>query len=97
MFLAILAVILTGVIGLLNSVFQMQKNVENTTKNYMKDIAILVGKQIDAKDMQQLEADELKQAAEQVGIEGAKSSYAYIVSSDGTMLYHPTEKKLESW
>lgn len=94
MFLAILAVILTGVIGLLNSVFQMQKNVEDTTKNYMKDIAILVGKQIDAKDMQQLEADELKQAAEQVGIEGAKSSYAYIVSSDGTMLYHPTEKKI---
>lgn len=94
MFLAILAVILTGVIGLLNSVFQMQKNVEDTTKNYMKDIAILVGKQIDAKDMQQLETDELKQAAEQVGIEGAKSSYAYIVSSDGTMLYHPTEKKI---
>ncbi len=94
MFLAILAVILTGVIGLLNSVFQMQKNVEDTTKNYMKDIAILVGKQIDAKDMQQLEADELKQTAEQVGIEGAKSSYAYIVSSDGTMLYHPTEKKI---
>jgi methyl-accepting chemotaxis protein len=94
MFLAILAVILTGVIGLLNSVFQMQKNVEDTTKNYMKDIAILVGKQIDAKDMQQLEADELKQTAEQVGIEGAKSSYAYIVSSDGTMLYHPTGKKI---
>lgn len=34
MFLAILAVILTGVIGLLNSVFQMQKNVEDTATSF---------------------------------------------------------------
>lgn len=29
-----------------------------------------------------------------VGLQGVESSYAYLVSSDGTMLYHPTKDKV---
>ena len=29
-----------------------------------------------------------------VGVTGLKSSYTYVVGSDGTMLYHPTEDKI---
>ena len=47
MLLAIVAVFLTGSICLLNSMTQMRKNVETTTKNYMKDMASLVGREIE--------------------------------------------------
>lgn len=36
----------------------------------------------------------LKEHFQNVGVEGISSSYAYIVSSDGTMLYHPTAEKI---
>ena len=41
-----------------------------------------------------LEAESLKQLAGSTGIKGVSSSYAYVVGSDGTMLYHPTESKI---
>lgn len=36
----------------------------------------------------------LSSSLEGVGLEGVESSYAYLVSGDGTMLYHPTRDKV---
>lgn len=36
----------------------------------------------------------LSSSLEGVGLEGVESSYAYLVSEDGTMLYHPTRDKV---
>lgn len=41
-------------------------------------------------------ADVLGQILSEVKIEGMDSSYAYLVSADGTMLYHPTPEKIGS-
>ena len=94
MLLAIVAVFLTGSICLLNSMTQMRKNVETTTKNYMKDMASLVGREIEMNSSNGLEKGELKKFASGVGIEGMSSSYTYVVAADGTMLYHPTAEKI---
>jgi len=89
MLLAIVAVFLTGSICLLNSMTQMRKNVETTTKNYMKDMASLVGREIEMNSSNGLEKGELKKFASGVGIEGMSSSYLCscgrrndVVSSD---------------
>lgn len=38
--------------------------------------------------------DNLAHVFKDVGLEGIESSYAYVVKSDGTMLYHPTKDKV---
>ena len=40
--------------------------------------------------------DTLNSAYKDMGIEGIESSYTYVVSNDGTMLYHPTKDKVGS-
>lgn len=42
------------------------------------------------------DADAMGRVLSDVKIEGMDSSYAYLVSADGTMLYHPTAEKIGS-
>ena len=43
---------------------------------------------------QALGIDFLNESMSEVGLKGVESSYAYVVSPDGTMLYHPTPEKI---
>lgn len=68
-------------------------------KNYMKDIALTVGEGLDrAIDFADAETiltpEELESIVGNLRVEGMESSYAYVVSADGTMLYHPTAEKI---
>lgn len=74
-------------------------NYNELTHSYLYDLAIAYGENIDTliKDKgkeQALQSDILKENLEGVGVRNVKSSYAYLVSSDGTMLYHPTAEKI---
>lgn len=68
-------------------------------KNYLYDLAVAYGEQVqDQIDMigynTATNYSGLSEAIGDVGLEGVASSYAYLVSEDGTMLYHPTEEKV---
>lgn len=63
------------------------------TKNYMYDVTVSNGALLET--MTSLDdAAALKDKFSEVGVEGIESSYAYVVSADGTMLYHPTAEKI---
>lgn len=68
-------------------------------ENYMKDVNEAYGKMLDDSigkvgSELVLQAEHLEKTLGDVSIAGMKSSYAYMVGSDGTMLYHPTAEKI---
>lgn len=78
---------------------QIEDNMRNTTQSYMKDVTLVAGASID-REIEILGAEvaltpeELDVLVGDVTIKGMSSSYAYVVSADGTMLYHPTPEKI---
>lgn len=78
----------------------VKENQTSLIQSYMKDVVLTAGKGIDreiaiTEDAQSiLSAEELKKTVGDICVEGMESSYAYVVSNDGTMLYHPTADKI---
>lgn len=87
-----IAAVVTAVTLLLIMVPFSERQIKNETKNYMHDIAQSSCSVLDT--MSSTDDAALKERFQDVGVEGISSSYAYIVSSDGTMLYHPTADKI---
>ncbi len=97
--LVIVVIIATAGINLLVSVPLIKKNFTTLTQNYMKDMATLVGETIETEigylgAEAVLTPEELAKVAKDIKVSGMDSSYAYIVSADGTMMYHPTPEKI---
>lgn len=88
----IVATVVTAATLLLIMVPFSERQIKNETKNYMYDIAQSSCSILDT--MSSTDDAALKEHFQNVGVEGISSSYAYIVSSDGTMLYHPTAEKI---
>lgn len=68
-------------------------------KNYLYDLVLAYGEQVqDQIDMigynTATSYSSLSDVIGNVGLKGVESSYAYLVSEDGTMLYHPTKEKV---
>lgn len=73
--------------------------IEQQNKNYLLDMAETTGLTLEsmlllAGQDEVLNYDALLPAMQNIKIEGVESSYAYVVSSDGTMIYHPTKDKV---
>lgn len=86
----ILSVILVG-----NS----KSQIKDTTLNYLYDLTEAEGERLES--MVQMEGydiamnyDNLDRSFNEVGLKGITSSYAYVVSREGTMMYHPTKEKV---
>ena len=97
--LVIAMIALTALMNIFMSVPLIKKDVNLLTKNYMRDMAILAGNNIDTEmgymDAEQvLTPEELAKSVADIEVSGMESSYAYVVSADGTMLYHPTADKI---
>lgn len=97
--LVIAMIALMALMNIFMSVPRMKKDVNRITKNYMKDMAILAGNNIDAEmgymgAEQILTPEELAKSVADIKVSGMESSYAYVVSADGIMLYHPTADKI---
>ena len=88
----IVATVVTAATLLLIMVPFSERQIKNETKNYMYDIAQSSCSILDT--MTSTDDAALKEHFQNVGVEEISSSYAYIVSSDGTMLYHPTAEKI---
>ena len=88
-------VVIAAIVVILNGILinEFKASISSTTKNYMKDMAYAYGRSLE-KEGGNTDADNLRDIFEGVGVEGLSSSYAYVVSKDGTMLYHPTAEKI---
>ena len=71
----------------------------NRTESYMEDLVYIAGESLE-RDVAALGHDEvmnpeaLERHLGNVKVRGMNSSYAYLVSRDGTMVYHPTADKI---
>ncbi len=92
----ILALMLMAVITFPN----IQANIEDVNQSYLFDEAKAYGRvleatsQVNGKDVSEFSYDELSSILKNVAIEGCSSSYAYLVNSNGTMLFHPDSSKV---
>lgn len=77
----------------------VKEHLMELNQNYLYDLTVAYGAEIE----QQIETqgyntatdyNNLSATLEGVGIQGVSSSYAYLVSADGIMLYHPTKDKV---
>ena len=91
-----LGAVMTAGLLLLIIVPKVQDVLGVQTKNYIYDVTTSNGTMMETlrKSMRLTEKGALKECFKNVGVEGVKSSYAYVVGSDGEMLYHPTEEKI---
>jgi len=92
----IASVILTSAICVAILVGNYKKDVTAVTSSYMYDLAIAYGnnvqREIDAGT--ELDYDTYNALLSNIKVSGMSSSYAYLVSSEGTMMYHPTAEKV---
>ena len=92
----VLAVLIASVLCVAIIVPNYKNDVSTTVKNYMYDMAIsygeLVQNQINAGNT--LDYKRYSSLLADVKVSGMSSSYAYIVSADGIMQFHPTEDKV---
>lgn len=77
----------------------VKEHLMELNQNYLYDLTVAYGAEIE----QQIETqgyntatdyNNLSVTLEGIGIQGVESSYAYLVSADGIMLYHPTKDKV---
>lgn len=94
-----IAIAITGLIMIFIYSPNVEKELTNLSQNYLHDLALSYGMvlndsiNISGKE-QALTADNLTLLFDSVGMEGQETSYIYIVSPDGTMLFHPTPDKI---
>ncbi len=97
--LTALAIIITGFMMIFIYSPNVKSEISSMSQNYLMDLAISYGKVIDSEIenkgvKQALGGEELDKHLNGVGIQDVESSYVYVVSPDGTMLYHPTADKI---
>ncbi len=88
--------VLIGVVAvLLLTIPQAKEALQNSTKAYMENVATSSRDLLD-NELAGAEATSEQYTAllKDIHVAGAASSYAYLVSTDGTMLYHPTADKI---
>lgn len=98
LFMIIATVLVCAVTVLLSMKPMITKNFTAMQSNYMDDMAIaygkLVGDHVAKEGLDSISGTEMQALLSQVEINGKESSYAYVVDSDGIMLYHPTTEKI---
>ena len=97
--LVLLAIVVSVVLILAATVPAAQSRLQGTVKNYMLDMAKAYGASLDEEityngEDKILNAETLGDMVGSAKVTGIESSYAYIVTNDGTMMYHPTEEKI---
>lgn len=88
------SILVTSMFMIVTAVQASKSNAERITGNYMKDLSIAYGEVVELMIFD-YGADRavavLETALSAATIKDMDSSYAYVVSNDGTLLYHPSE------
>lgn len=90
------AVLIASVLCVSIIVPNYKKDVSSTVQNYMYDLAIAYGNMMENEIAggSELDYDTYSGLLSGIKVSGMESSYAYIVSADGIMQYHPTQDKV---
>lgn len=92
------AVLIVSGINLWTVIPLVSQHVTALIQNYMLDMVWAYGDTLESMELlnkeEALNAANLERTLNGVYLEGMDSSYAYLVSGDGTMLYHPTASKI---
>lgn len=78
---------------------QTKTTISKVNQNYLYDIAVQTGERLD-KEIQingydeAMKYENLEKIFKGMGITDMETSYIYVVASDTTMMYHPTETKV---
>ena len=98
MLLAISAVLITSMYSYFAMIPRMQEMLQNNTQSQMKSLtesyAQILNSAIISGKIEESGYDMYDALLSKAGIKGISSSYVYVVSEDGTMLYHPTKEKV---
>ncbi len=94
-----IAIAITGLIMIFIYSPNVKQEITTLSQNYLHDLALSYGMVLnDSMNIlgaeQALTAENLTSLFDGVGMEGQETSYIYIVSPDGTMLFHPTPDKI---
>lgn len=97
--LTVVSVLVTVIVLLARIIPTVQSNMTQNIQNYMYDLALAYGETAELQYQQEgadmlANYDELNEMFSDVTVKGVDGSYAYVVSGDGTMLYHPTKDKV---
>lgn len=90
-------IILTSAIFLWAVIPVTRDTLTQNTHNYMYDVAEAYGEMLDIyteENETALQPENLKKMIGDISINDVASSYSYVVSRDGTMLYHPEADKI---
>ncbi len=92
-------ILLTGGLMILIYSPNIKKEITSLNHHYMDDISLAYGHMIDEEILlssaeEILTYEFLAHQLDGIGMEGVESSYVYVVSPEGTMLYHPDSKKV---
>jgi Methyl-accepting chemotaxis protein len=91
------SIIITVILSLYIIIPSVQQNVTSITENYMTDLTNSYGGVLDQNikiSKLYLSTGRLRAVLEGVGLQGMDSSYFYVVSPEGIILYHPTNEKI---
>lgn len=91
-----LLVIIVVAISILVTIPNYRENIKLQVKNNMENLITSYGMLVDATidSNGTLSEDDARELLSDVKIQGLQSSYTYLVSCDGTMIYHPTTDKI---
>ena len=94
--LAIFASLLAGVFSIIMFSQLTKSEAKRLTVNNIGDLATAYGKLVNKEiaEKGELTYDDYNALLASVKIEGMPSSYAYLVTQDGTMQYHPKQEKV---
>lgn len=93
MLLTVLAVVMSVLIVAFRAEVGAKKVVGDVSADYILSMAEM-GVEIVNNLPQEADAGAYENALADISMEGIDSSYAYLVDTDGTMLYHPTAEKI---
>lgn len=90
------AVIIAVVIILALVIPEAKSVLLDQTQSYLHDVTVSNGATLEVmrKQVKLKDPEALENSFKDVGLEGIDSSYAYVVTSDGKMQYHPTADKI---
>lgn len=92
--LIIMAVILSVLVNMVSATMQSRQAIQEVNENYILSMAQAAVDSVDGKNAAVENVTDYEDVLGNVEMKGISSSYAYMVASDGTMLYHPTTDKI---
>lgn len=97
--MTVLMVVLTGVLMIGVYAPNAKKQISNMSQHYLQDLSVAYGRMLDYRisdvgSRKTLAEESLEVRLDGVGMKGIESSYVYVLSTEGTILYHPDKEKV---